>query len=110
SMGVTEERKKVVAFSEPYARAPNGFLALEGGPLAGLPDGGQPFNLTDAPDEATGAIDRLKASLADTMIGVQTGSTAATFVAEYFGDLAIREYPSFDQLGLELQAGRIDLA
>ena len=41
---------------------------------------------------------------------VSTGSTAATFATEYFKDLDIREYPSFEQLGLELTAGRIDLA
>jgi octopine/nopaline transport system substrate-binding protein len=110
SMGVTEERLQVVAFSEPYARAPNGFLALGGGDLAKLPDAGKSFNLTAAPEEASGAIDALKAGLAGKVIGVQTGSTAASFATEYFAGLDIREYPSFDQLGLELQSGRIDLA
>lgn len=110
SMGVTEERTKVVAFSKPYAKAPNGFLTMSDTSLAALPDAGLSFDLTNAPGEASRAIDTLKAGLADKVIGVQTGSTAASFVAEYFKGLNIREYPSFEQLGLELSAGRIDVA
>ncbi|RWR09528.1 transporter substrate-binding domain-containing protein [Paenirhodobacter populi] len=110
SMGVTEERTKVVAFSRPYAKAPNGFLAMGDTSLAELPDTGLSFDLTNAPDEASSAIDTLKAGLAGKVIGVQTGSTAASFVSEYFKGLNIREYPSFEQLGLELSAGRIDVA
>lgn len=44
------------------------------------------------------------------IVGVQTGSTAATFASHYLKDADIREYPSFEQLGLELNAGRIDVA
>ena len=34
SMGVTAEREKVAAFSEPYAKAPNTFMTLKDTPLA----------------------------------------------------------------------------
>jgi octopine/nopaline transport system substrate-binding protein len=110
SMGVTEERKKVVAFSKPYAKAPNGFLTGSDNTLKDLPDAGQSFDLANSPKESEGAIEALKAKLAGKVIGVQTGSTAATFTGQYFKGLDIREYPSFEQLGLELTAGRIDLA
>lgn len=110
SMGVTEERKKVVAFSKPYAKAPNGFLTAGDNLLKDLPAAGDSFDLASSPKEAQAAVDALKSELAGTVIGVQTGSTAATFVGEYFKGLDIREYPSFEQLGLELTAGRIDLA
>lgn len=110
SMGVTEERKKVIGFSKPYAKAPNGFLTAGDNVLKGLPDAGQTFDLAKAPKEAEAALAALKEKFAGKIIGVQTGSTAATFATEYFKDLDIREYPSFEQLGLELTAGRIDLA
>lgn len=110
SMGVTEERKKVVAFSKPYAKAPNGFLTSGDNALADLPEAGVSFDLANAPAEAATAIEALKAALAGKVIGVQTGSTAATFATESFQGLDIREYPSFEQLGLDLSAGRLDVA
>lgn len=110
SMGVTEERKKVVAFSKPYAKAPNGFLTAGDNILRDLPDGGDSFDFATSPKESEAAIEALKAELAGKIIGVQTGSTAATFAGQYFKGLDIREYPSFEQLGLELTSGRIDLA
>ncbi|MCJ8152068.1 MULTISPECIES: transporter substrate-binding domain-containing protein [Shinella] len=110
SMGVTDERKKVIGFSKPYAKAPNGFLTAGDNALKDLPDAGQAFDLAKTPKESEVALTALKEKLAGKIIGVQTGSTAATFATEYFKDLDIREYPSFEQLGLELTAGRIDLA
>lgn len=110
SMGVTEERKKVVGFSTPYAKAPNGFLTARDNSLKELPDAGKSFDLTGSSADAKAAIDALKVKLNGKVIGVQTGSTAATFVGLYLKDLEVREYPNFEQLGLELASGRIDLA
>lgn len=110
SMGVTEERSRVVAFSIPYTRAPNGFLTTGTGPLTHLPHAGTSFDLTRDPQPAHAALDALKTGLAGRVIGVQTGSTAAVFAEAYLQGLAIMEYPSFEQLGMELTAGRIDIA
>lgn len=110
SMGVTEERKKVVAFSIPYAKAPNGFLTAGGGSLANLPGAGSSFDLAKSPTEASRAIDGLKAPLKGKTIGVQSGSTAAYFADANMKDLKVVQYPSFEQLGLELTGGRIDVA
>lgn len=110
SMGVTEERKAVVAFSAPYARAPNGFLTTGENSLKDLPQAGASFSLADAPADAEAALATLKEQLVGKVIGVQTGSTAASFATEYFAGLDLREYPSFEQLGLELTAGRLDMA
>ena len=110
SMGVTEERKKVVAFSAPYARAPNGFLTTGKGELTKLPGAGASFDLAKSQAEATRVIEELKAALKGKTIGVQTGSTAAYFTDAFFKDLSPVEYPSFEQLGLDLTAGRIDVA
>ncbi len=110
SMGVTDERKAVVAFSKPYAQAPNGLLTTGENSLKGLADAGKSFDLAKGAADAEAAVATLKEQLAGKIIGVQTGSTAATFAATSFAGLDIREYPSFEQLGLELTAGRIDLA
>lgn len=110
SMGVTEERKKVVSFSKPYAQAPNGFLTSSENSVKYLPDTGKSFNLAEEPAEAEAALAQLKSALEGKVIGLQTGSTAANFANQYFDGLDIREYPSFEQLGLELTAGRIDMA
>jgi octopine/nopaline transport system substrate-binding protein len=110
SMGVTEERKKVVAFSIPYARSPNGFLTLGNGGLAKLSGTGSSFSFAKSEADAIHAIDELKTALKGKIIGVQSGSTAANFTDTYFKDLKPVEYPSFEQLGLELTAGRIDVA
>lgn len=110
SMGVTEERKKVVAFSKPYAKAPNGFLVAGSHALKDLTDTAKPFDLTQDSAAAEAELLMLQEKLAGSVIGVQTGSTGASFASQYFSDLDIREYPSFEQLGLELTAGRIDVA
>lgn len=110
SMGVTDERRKVIAFSKPYAKAPNGFLATGEGDLKDLPDTGKAFDLAASTQEAEAAVAALNSKLAGKIIGVQTGSTAAKFAEQYLKDLDVRDYPSFEQLGLELTAGRIDLA
>ncbi|WP_064713465.1 transporter substrate-binding domain-containing protein [Rhizobium bangladeshense] len=110
SMGVTEERKKVVAFSKPYARAPNGFLTTSSNALKDLPDAGSSFDLSQSPDKAEAALSAVSEQIKGKVVGVQTGSTAATFAREYLASADIREYPTFDQLTLELNAGRIDLA
>ncbi len=110
SMGVTDERKAVVAFSSPYARAPNGFLTTGENALKDLPDTAMSFDLANGAAEAEAELARLKEALAGKVIGVQTGSTAASFASQYFAGLDVREYPSFEQLGLELTAGRLDLA
>jgi octopine/nopaline transport system substrate-binding protein len=110
SMGVTEERKKVVAFSKPYARAPNGFLTTGDNELKDLPEAGQGFDLATKHEKAASVIATIKARLEGKVIGIQTGSTAAPFAAEYLKGLDVREYPTFEQLGLELTAGRVEIA
>lgn len=110
AMGVTEERKKVVAFSAPYAVSPNGFLVSKVGTVTSLPDVGQHYDLTESAAAANQSIEHVRAALKGKVIGVQTGATAAYFVKEYFKGFDIREYPTFDQLSLELASGRIDVA
>lgn len=109
SMGVTPEREKVIAFSKSYAKSPNGFLTTSDNDLKSLADAGHAFDLTASPTEAQAAIDTLKLKFTGKVIGVQTGSTASNFVREYFKGLDIRDYPTFEQLALDLASGRLDV-
>ncbi len=109
SMGVTPERKKVIAFSKSYAKAPNGFLTTSDNDLKSLADAGHAFDLIDSPADAQAAIDELKLKFKGKVIGVQTGSTASNFVREYFKGMEIRDYPTFEQLALDLANGRLDI-
>ncbi len=110
SMGATDEREKVVSFSSPYARSPNGFLVGTASPLADLPLQDDVFNLTDDLQSAKDAVAELEPVLSGKILGVQGGSTAASFATEMLADIVeIREYGTFEQHNLDLQAGRIDL-
>ncbi|MBS1034051.1 transporter substrate-binding domain-containing protein [Gluconobacter cerinus] len=110
SMGITDERSKIVSFSHPYTHAPNGFLTSGTSALTRLPRAGIPLDLTRSPQDAKAALEELNLAFAGKILGVQTGSTAAGFAEAYLPGLKVMEYSSVDQLGLELMAGRIDIA
>jgi octopine/nopaline transport system substrate-binding protein len=78
--------------------------------MKSLPDAGVSFDLAQSPEKAEAALTVLNEKIKGKVVGVQTGSTAATFAHKYLAGADIREYPTFDQLTLELNAGRIDLA
>src|SRR5690242_5440940 len=56
-MSITDERKKVINFSNAYANSPNGFLVAKDSPLAKMPGTGKAYSLTTQPAEAEKAID-----------------------------------------------------
>src|SRR5689334_14184958 len=75
AMTITDERKKVIAFSDRYADSPNGFLVAKDSPLAKMPGTGQAFNLSSQPAEAEKAISAIKPLLKGKTIGVQVSTT-----------------------------------
>lgn len=86
-MGITEERKKMVLFSEPYAKSYSFFGVLEG-------------------KEA----DVSPAGLAGKYVGVQQGTTNAKYLEANYPDTVLLMYPSMDTLVADLRVGRIDVA
>src|SRR5919112_3336732 len=60
AMTITDERRKVIDFSDRYADSPNGFLVATGSPLAKMPGTGQAYNLSSRPAEAEKAIEVIK--------------------------------------------------
>lgn len=84
-MGITEERKKHVIFSEPYARYPSRFGVLKGHEIELSPE-----------------------ALEGKTIGVQQGTTNAKYLETFYPSTSVRRYPSTDALVADLKAGRVD--
>jgi len=108
-MSITEERKKAIDFSRPYAAGPNGFLVPKSSPLAKMPGTGQAYNLGSQKEAAEKAIDAVKPVIKGKTIGVQGSTIHANFADKYLkGAAEIREYKTTEAHDLDLAAGRID--
>jgi octopine/nopaline transport system substrate-binding protein len=112
ALSVTEERKKVVDFTRPYARISNGFAVAANGPLARLPNDGVRYNLDTQREAAQKAIDELKPMLKGKALGTQAGSISAKFVDEFLRDTIakVNEYKSVQDQDIDLSNGRTDIA
>ncbi len=87
SMSITEERKKKVAFTNKYYKAPAKFVAKKGA-----------------------FTDLSKETLKGKKIGVQRSSTHDKYLTDNYGsDVTIKRYGSQDEVYLDMTAGRIDL-
>lgn len=84
SMSITEERQRVIDFTVPYYQVPNRFV---GRADAGLDDG---------------------EGLAGKTVGVLRGTTDSNYLIRKRPDVAMREYPTQEEVWLDLEAGRID--
>jgi octopine/nopaline transport system substrate-binding protein len=108
-MSVTDERKKVIDFSDVYAAGPNGYLVPKNSPLAKMPGTGTSLNLSSQQAEAEKAIEASKAVLKGKTVGVQVSTIHANFAEKYLkGTAEIREYKTTEAHDLDLAAGRID--
>ncbi|MXQ11806.1 lysine/arginine/ornithine ABC transporter substrate-binding protein [Microvirga makkahensis] len=108
-MSITDERKKTIDFSRPYAAGPNGFLVPKDSPLAKMPGTGQAYNLGSQKEAAEKAIEAVKPLLKGKTIGVQGSTIHANFADKYYkGTAEIREYKTTEAHDLDLAAGRID--
>jgi len=85
SVAITEERKKVISFSQPYYNTPARLIAKAGAPL--LPTA---------------------ASLKGKKLGVQRGTTFEIYATKNFTQTELVRYGSQDQVFLDLKSGRID--
>lgn len=87
SMSITEERMKVIAFSDKYYNTPAVLVAEKSSDISADP-----------------------ASLSGKIVGVQVSTTHANYADEYFADTAdsIKTYQAFDEHNADLAAGRLD--
>lgn len=108
-MSATDERKKVINFSNVYANSPNGYLVPKNSPLAKMPGTGKAYSLTTNPAEAEKAIEATKPVLKGKTIGVQGSTIHSAFADKYLkGTVEVREYKTTEAHDLDLAAGRID--
>jgi octopine/nopaline transport system substrate-binding protein len=108
-MSITDERKKEIDFSKPYAASPGSFLAPKDSPLAKAPAAGTLVNLEKDPKAGDAAIKGVQAALKGKTLGVQVSTTHANFASQYLKDVAtVKEYKTTDDRDLDLKAGRID--
>ena len=108
-MSITDERKKTIDFSVPYANVPAALASAKASPLAKLAGAGTLVNFEK--DKATGdaALKKLRDALKGKTLGVQVSTTHATFATNHLKDVAtIKEYKTTDERDLDLKSGRID--
>jgi octopine/nopaline transport system substrate-binding protein len=108
-MSITDERKKEIDFSKPYAVSPGAFLAPKDSPLAKTPGAGTLINLEKDPKEGDAAIKGVQAALKGKTLGVQVSTTHSNFASQYLKGVAdVKEYKTADDRDLDLKSGRID--
>jgi octopine/nopaline transport system substrate-binding protein len=109
-MSITEERQEVIAFSRAYATTPAIFVAPVESELAAadLPETRVDLAEVSAAEQAL--LDQLRGLVEGRTVGVQTATIHENFLREYMGDITIRTYDTQENLDLDLQAGRIDVA
>jgi octopine/nopaline transport system substrate-binding protein len=108
-MSITDERKKQIDFSVPYAAVPAAFATAKSSPLAKLPDNGKVINFNKDKAAGDAALKMLRDALKGKTIGVQVSTTHATFATNHLKDVAdVKEYKTTDERDLDLKSGRID--
>lgn len=108
-MSITEERERVVAFTQGYATTPAYFVALNDSPLQDIDTGLERVNLTDLDEAEKAALATLRERLKGRTVGVQSATIHANFLDEYLaGTVSVRRYDTQENLALDLAAGRID--
>jgi polar amino acid transport system substrate-binding protein len=88
SMSITEERMKVIDFSEKYYNTPPAIAVPNASTLKGV----------------------TAADLAGVKLGAQSSTTHSNFAEAKFPDADLQLYPTADEYKLDLQSGRIDAA
>ncbi|QAA98368.1 MULTISPECIES: transporter substrate-binding domain-containing protein [Agrobacterium tumefaciens complex] len=107
-MSITDKRKEVIAFSEPYALTSNYFVVVNSASLSVM-DATAKLNLSSDNADTKELLQTLKKNLKSKILGVQGSTNAEAFLREYFGDeVEVRTYDKQDNLDLDLLAGRID--
>jgi octopine/nopaline transport system substrate-binding protein len=110
-MSITEERRQVIQFTDNYAATPARFAVVKDSDLASLTSKLDRANLDEVDADEQAAIDALAEAFDGKSVGVQVATTHANFVEAYMADAVdIRKYDTQENLDLDLQAGRVDLA
>ena len=109
-MSITDARREVIDFTRSYATTPAIFVVPKDSDLAaaGLPE--IRVDMAEISPDEQALIDQIRELLSGLTVGVQTATIHESFLREHMGDIEIRAYDTQENLDLDLQAGRIDLA
>ncbi len=110
-MSITDKRKKKIIFSRAYASSPAVFVVDKKSDLASFKVDTDKISLAELTAEEDKALKATLAALKGKTIGAQKGTIHLNFLKEYLKDDAtIRSYATQEQLDLDLQSGRVDVA
>ena len=109
-MSITDERKKVISFSQGYADEVASLAVMQGSNLEGIetPPG---INLTKPNSTAKKALKTIKGALAGKTVCTQVGTIHQNFLKSGdVGKVKVRVYKTQDEVNLDLTSGRCDVA
>ncbi|MBL6946953.1 MAG: transporter substrate-binding domain-containing protein [Rhodospirillales bacterium] len=110
-MQATNKRKKVIDFAAPYAKTPGSLLTLKSNSLAGYKGALDAVTLNEIDAKEKAALADLKKAMKGKIVGVQTSTTHSAFLDTFLKDtVTIRKYDTYENVVLDLKAGRIDAA
>ena len=98
AFSITDERRQVVDFSAPYYTEGTSFVGSKGDTSE--------IKVIEAPDGSGKIVD--PASVEGKIIGVQTSSVQAAYVAKYLTGAEAKSYDTADNSVADLVAGRVD--
>ena len=109
-MSITDERKKVITFSQGYADEVASLAVMKGSSLEGM-DTPAGINLTKPNADAKKALKTLTGALAGKTVCTQTGTIHQNFLESGdVGSVNVRTYKTQDEVNLDLTSGRCDVA
>ena len=109
-MSITDERKKVITFSQGYADEVASLAVMRGSDLEGMstPEG---INLSLGGKDVKAALKTITGALAGKTVCTQTGTIHQNFLESGdVGSVDVRTYKTQDEVNLDLSAGRCDAA
>ncbi len=114
-MSITDERKKTISFTKPYADEVASFAVMKGSSLTSLNTEKSVFlknkKLKKQRKKVRKTLVSLAEALAGKTVGVQTATIHQNFLeSDLVGKVKIRTYKTQDEVNLDLAAGRIDVA
>jgi octopine/nopaline transport system substrate-binding protein len=109
-MSITDERKKVISFSQGYADEVASLAVMKGSSLEGMktPAG---ISLSKPNSDAKKALKTIKGALAGKTVCTQVGTIHQNFLQSGdVGVIKVRVYKTQDEVNLDLTSGRCDVA
>ena len=109
-MSITDERKKVITFSQGYADEVASLAVMKGSRLEGM-DTPEGINLSLGGSDVKKALKTLTGALAGKTVCTQTGTIHQNFLESGdVGSVNVRTYKTQDEVNLDLTSGRCDVA